>query len=110
MSSTRQLKSKISAVRNIRQITKAVQMVSATKMRRSQKTALNARPYAKKSFVLLLHLLKYASGEEIENIFWKAREIKKTALIVVTSDKGLAGSFNSSVLRQAWQWKKNQEK
>lgn len=110
MPSSRQLKTKIRSVKNIRQITKAVQMVSATKMRRSQETALNARPYAKKSFTLLLHLLKYAKNEEIQNIFWKKFETNKVALVVVTSDKGLAGSFNSSVLRKAWQWKTEQEK
>jgi F-type H+-transporting ATPase subunit gamma len=109
MTSSRQLKTKIKAVRNIKQITKAVQMVSATKMRRSQQTALNARPYAKKSMVLLLHLLKSASKEETENIFWNNKNNKKMALIVVTSDKGLAGSFNSSVLREAAKWKKEQE-
>ncbi|MBI2098738.1 MAG: ATP synthase F1 subunit gamma [Candidatus Wildermuthbacteria bacterium] len=109
MASTRQLKTKIGAVKNIKQITKAMQMVAATKMRRSQEVALNARPYAKKSFALLLHLLKQANGEDLGSIFWKQRNGKKIALVVITSDKGLAGSFNSSVLRQAAQWKTAQE-
>jgi F-type H+-transporting ATPase subunit gamma len=109
MASSKQLETKIKAVRNIKQITKAVQMVSATKMRRSQEVALNARSYAKNSLVLLLHLLKSASKEETENIFWNNKNDKKVALIVVTSDKGLAGSFNSSVLREAVKWKKSQE-
>ena len=109
MASTRQLKTKIGAVKNIKQITKAMQMVAATKMRKSQEVALNARPYAKKSFSLLLHLLKQASREEMENIFWTKGNGQKTALLVITSDKGLAGSFNSSVLRAASQYKKQRE-
>ena len=109
MASTRQLKTKIGAVRNIKQITKAMQMVAATKMRKSQEVALNARPYAKKSFALLLHLLKQAGKEEMESVFLQGREGNKVALVVITSDKGLAGSFNSSVLRTAFQWKREQE-
>jgi len=109
MASTRQLKTKIGAVKNIKQITKAMQMVAATKMRRSQEVALNARPYAKKSFALLLHLLKQANGEDLGSIFWQQRNGKKIALVVITSDKGLAGSFNSSVLRAAHKWKQEQE-
>ena len=101
MASSRKLKTKIRAVGNIKQITKAMQMVSATKMRRSQEVALNARPYAKKSFSLLAHLLKQSNKEELESIFWRERQGNKIALVVITSDKGLAGSFNSYVLRRA---------
>lgn len=110
MASSRQLKSKINAVKNIKQITKAVQMVSATKMRRSQESALNSRPYAQKSFVLLSHILKFSGSEEIKNIFWEDRKEKRVALIVITSDKGLAGSFNSSVLRKSLNWKAEKER
>ncbi len=109
MASTRQLKTKIGAVKNIKQITRAMQMVAATKMRKSQEVALNARPYAKKSFALLLHLLKQAGKEEMESVFLQGREGNKIAFVVITSDKGLAGGFNSSVLRAAFQWKQAQE-
>jgi len=115
MASTRQLKTKIGAVKNIKQITKAMQMVAATKMRRSQEVTLNARPYAKKSFALLLHLLKHAEKDEFTSIFMRAprsfSEVgqDRVALVVITSDKGLAGSFNSSVLRAAHKWKQEQE-
>ena len=104
MASSRQLKGKIRAVRNIGQITKAMQMVAAAKMRKSQEVALNARPYAKKSFALLLHLLKQSNGEETQSVYMKRNNSKKTALVVITSDKGLAGSFNSSVLRGAYKF------
>ena len=85
-------------------------------MRKSQEVALNARPYAKKSFALLLHLLRQSTKEEFESIFLPAKAgtvpasvSGKIALVVITSDKGLAGSFNSSVLRAASQYKQQQE-
>ncbi|MEK7542541.1 MAG: ATP synthase F1 subunit gamma [Patescibacteria group bacterium] len=117
MASSRQLKTKVKAVRNIRQITKAMQMVAATKMRRAQEAALRARPYAKKAFSLLLHLLQYAEAEGISGMYLggndqnhnKKEEQRPLALVVVTSDKGLAGSFNSAVLRLANRWKEEQE-
>ena len=76
-------------------------MVAATKMRRAQEVALQARPYARKSLALLLHLLKYVEKEETQRIFGLNQANDKIVLIVITSDKGLAGSFNSAVLRAA---------
>src|SRR3989338_540328 len=115
MASSRQLRTKIRAVRNIRQITKAMQMVAATKMRKAQEAALNARPYAKKSFALLLHLLFYAKAEGFSSPYLGNQSIVGTvptmpgrvAFVVITSDKGLAGSFNSAVLRLSAKWKKD---
>ncbi|MBI4138263.1 MAG: ATP synthase F1 subunit gamma [Candidatus Wildermuthbacteria bacterium] len=119
MASSRQLRTKIRAVRNIRQITKAMQMVAATKMRKAQEAALNARPYAKKSFALLLHLLEHAKTEGFSSPYFGDQSIVGTpkrpvmpwrvAFVVITSDKGLAGSFNSAVLRLAAKWKKDAE-
>lgn len=117
MASSRQLKTKVKAVRNIRQITKAMQMVAATKMRKAQESALSARPYAKKAFSLLLHLLQYAEAEGISGLYLggnnqngkKEKMEKPIAFVVVTSDKGLAGSFNSAVLRLANHWKEEKE-
>jgi F-type H+-transporting ATPase subunit gamma len=102
MASSRQLKTKIRSVGNIKQITKAMQMVAATKMRKSQEAALAARPYAKKSSALLSHLVRYGMAEGISSKYWDSgKNNTKIALVVVTSNKGLAGSFNSSVVRAA---------
>jgi F-type H+-transporting ATPase subunit gamma len=115
MASSRQLKTKIRSVGNIKKITRAMQMVAATKMRKSQEAALSARPYAKKSLALLSHLLQYSTAEGIKSKYWRNGADSpptgggKVALVVVTSDKGLAGSFNSGVLRAAAKWKAEQE-
>jgi len=98
MESGQSLQRRIRSVKNIGQITKAMELVAATKMRRSQELALNSRPYAYAALELLGMLSK------IENVpmpeLLKARPIEKTAFLLMTSDKGLAGSFNGSVIRR----------
>lgn len=102
MISKRQIKSKISATQNIRQITKAMEMVSATKMRKAEEIALQSRPFAKESLSLMRNLLSYVEKNgEIKSHYFKRKDINKSCLVVVTSDKGLAGAFNSNVLRRA---------
>src|SRR3990167_3283530 len=103
MSSNRQLKTKIHAVGNIKQITRAMEMVAATKMRKAQEVALRARPYAKYALSLLRSLLLLEGGEElrVQSHFFKEINRKNPCLVVVTSDKGLCGGFNSQVLRAA---------
>jgi len=98
MESLQKTKSRIRAVKNIGQITKAMEVVAATKMRKSQEVALRSRPYAFKALELLSVLAKHA---EIKTDLMTKRDIKKTLLVIVTSDRGLAGSFNSQVLRVA---------
>src|SRR3989338_11018808 len=93
-----EVKNRIKAVKNIGQITKAMEVVAATKMRKSQEVALKSRPYAFKALQLLLVLAKHAP---IKTELMTSRTIKKTLLVIVTSDRGLAGSFNSQVLRLA---------
>lgn len=104
MALNRQLKSKLLAVGNIKQITRAMQMVSATKMRKSQEVALRARPFAKEALSLLRNLVGHEETLKQESIYFKEPKEGKTCLIVATSDKGLCGSFNSQVLRLAVQW------
>src|SRR3990167_8980800 len=98
MESLQKTKSRIRAVKNIGQITKAMEVVAATKMRKSQEVALRSRPYAFKALQLLSVLGQYA---EVKTALMKKRAVKKTLLVIVTSDRGLAGSFNSQVFRLA---------
>lgn len=104
--SARDIKRRIKSVKNIAQITKAMEAVSANKMRKSQSFAIQARPYAVASFQLLENLL--ARTPKLPEIF-TGREVKKTLLIVVTADKGLAGAYNSNVLRTAEKWVKERK-
>jgi F-type H+-transporting ATPase subunit gamma len=104
MESAQNLKRRMKSVHNIGTITKAMELVAATKMRRAQESALTSRPYAYTALELLgiLSELKDVPLPEI----LKKREVKRTAFLLVTSDKGLAGSFNSAVIRKFEQFVK----
>lgn len=107
MSSTKIIKQRIKSVKNTSQITKAMEVVSATKMRKSQEFALRARPYAIASLDLLKNLL---SRTPVLPPLLRARPVKISCLLVVTSDKGLAGAFNANVLKKAEEWIAQKEK
>jgi F-type H+-transporting ATPase subunit gamma len=101
MPSTKAIKQRIKSTKSTAQITKAMEVVSATKMRKSQAFALAARPFAVASLEMLENLL---TRTPILPPLLQEREIKNSLLLVVTSDKGLAGSFNANVLKKAEQW------
>jgi F-type H+-transporting ATPase subunit gamma len=107
MESTQNLKRRIRSVQNIGQITKAMELVAATKMRRAQEFALNSRPYAYTALEILgvIANVSQTNGQDVampELLRERTQEEKtgRIAFLIVTSDKGLAGSFNSSVFRK----------
>lgn len=101
MPNLRMLRRRISSVNKIQQVTNAMRMVAAARMRRSQENMLAARPYSRKLGALLQHVVSLA--EENAHPLLIARELKHVCLVVVTSDRGLCGSFNSNVIRRAVQ-------
>lgn len=101
MTSIKLIKQRIRSVKNTSQITKAMEVVSATKMRKSQEFAIKARPYAHASLEMLRNLL---SRTPILPVLLQKREVKISALLIVTSDKGLAGAFNANVIKKAEDW------
>jgi F-type H+-transporting ATPase subunit gamma len=98
MESGQSLQRRIRSVKNIGQITKAMELVAATKMRRSQELALNSRPYAYAALELL-GTLSNIEGVPMPELL-RARVIENTSFLLMTSDKGLAGSFNGAVIRR----------
>jgi len=101
MSSLRALRRRIKSVQNTQQITKAMEMVAAAKLRRAQLRATAARPYAAKITAMLDNLAGAAA--ELDHPLFKAREVKRTALVLVTADRGLCGGYNSTLVRAAEQ-------
>lgn len=97
MASTQALKLRIRSVKNTRQITKAMQLVAASKMRRSQEATKASAPYTLAARQLLTALSKRASVKD--HPLFVRRPVKSRLLIVIASDKGLAGAYNSNVLR-----------
>ncbi len=99
MASLKSIKKRIVSVKNTRQITKAMKMVSAAKLRRAQENVVAARPYAKKLGEVLQSLSANLEGD-IHPLLEK-REAKKLLLIVLTSDRGLCGGFNTNLCKAA---------
>lgn len=96
MESLQDIKLRLGAVRNVGKITRAMEVVAATKMRRAQELALSSRPYA---FKVLDLLQKLSNSAPIASPLTEPRSVQKTLVMVVASDKGLTGSFNAQVLR-----------
>src|SRR5579862_2242092 len=99
MAQIREIKTRIKSVKNIGQITKAMKMVASARLKRAQERILGARPYAIKMADVMKNLASKA-GEEVHPLL-SVREEGKTALMVITADRGLCGSFNTNILRQA---------
>jgi len=105
MPSTRDIRRRIKSVKNTAQITKAMQMVAASKMRKAQLAAIAGRPYATLMNSVLAEVV--ASAGDFTHPLTEVREVKKRAVIVISSDKGLAGALNSNLLREAAKFDKN---
>ena len=99
MASLKDIRRRIRATKSMQQIFKAMEMVAAAKLRRAQARAQAASPYAEKITQMLANLSGAAS--ELDHPLFKAREVKTTALVVITADRGFAGAYNTNVLRAA---------
>jgi F-type H+-transporting ATPase subunit gamma len=99
MATLRDIKLRIKGVKSTQQITKAMKMVAAAKLRRATESVLNARPYARKISVLLSNLVN--EDDKQSNPLFADREVKNVAVIVVTADRGLCGAFNTNILKEA---------
>src|SRR5512136_2044032 len=102
MASTRDLRRRIKSITNTAQITKAMQMVAASKMRKAQQAALNGRPFAR----LLYRFQRKATTQAVDftHPLLEVRAVRKRAVILVGGDKGLCGALNSNLFRLASQF------
>ncbi|MBP9738630.1 ATP synthase F1 subunit gamma [Candidatus Saccharibacteria bacterium] len=98
MASTQQLRQRITSVKNTKQITKAMEMVAASKLRRAQDSATASREFAKIANELLTRIRKLTDVDK--HPLFERREVKNKLIIVVASDRGLAGGYNASLLKE----------
>jgi F-type H+-transporting ATPase subunit gamma len=98
MPGTKEIRAKIASVKSTQKITKAMQMVATSKMRRAQERMRLARPYAQKMLNVIGHLTE--ANPDYRHPFLGAREPKAVGIIVVSTDRGLAGGLNANVFRQ----------
>lgn len=99
MATLREIKRRIVGVKSTQQITKAMKMVAASKLRRATENVLNARPYAKHISVLLSHLV--TEEDQAINPLLFERKINRVAVVVVSADRGLCGGFNNNIIKEA---------
>ena len=100
MANLKVLRTRIRSVTNTRQITKAMKMVAAAKLRRSQERALATRPYSDRMGRMVQSIAGLVSGDAAPPLLaGRGEAAKKVELVVYSADRGLCGSFNSSVIR-----------
>src|SRR5437870_1937878 len=104
MPSPRDIRRRIRSVKNTSQITKAMQMVAASKMRKAQQSALAGRAYASLMNEVLAEVSFHAG--DFTHPLMEKRDVKKQGVIIVSTDKGLCGALNSNLLREAAKFSK----
>jgi F-type H+-transporting ATPase subunit gamma len=102
MPSTRDIRRRIKSVKSTAQITKAMEMVASSKMRRSQLSALANRPYARLMYRMQLDVTTHAG--DFTHPLLEAREIRRRAVMLISTDKGMCGALNSNLFREAAQY------
>ena len=107
MANLKEIKRRIQSVKNTQQITKAMKLVAASKLRKAQQAILDARPYAIKMMDVINHLAARCNSDL--HPLLDDREGKRTLLLIITSDKGLCGGFNGSIIRKTAQYLKDKD-
>jgi F-type H+-transporting ATPase subunit gamma len=106
MPSTRDIRRRIRGVKNIKQVTRAMNMIAAARLRRAQVKAESARPYADR-LSEILHDIQ-AAGVGTRHPLLASRDVKRVGLLLISSDRGLCGAFNASIIREAEHFLKRQ--
>ena len=102
MSTAREVKNRIRSVKNISQITRALEAVSASRVRAAQARVLASRAYAEKAWEILLNIQATTTeGETTHPLLTKREEINNVMIVLITADRGLAGAFNTNIIRVA---------
>jgi len=99
MASLKEVRSRIQSVSSTQQITKAMKMVAAAKLRRAQDNIVRMRPYAQRLTAILQNLTRTMPEGEVVSDFGRVREVRRALVVAITSDRGLAGAFNSNVFK-----------
>jgi F-type H+-transporting ATPase subunit gamma len=100
MANLKLIRIRITSVKSTRQITSAMKMVSAAKLRKAQDKIVRLRPYANKLYEILVGLSQSLSDSETDNIYGRVSSPEKVLIVVITSNRGLCGAFNTNVIKE----------
>ena len=100
MPSTRELRLRVRSIKNLAQVTRALETVSASYVRRAVQATLATRPYAQKAWQVLLHLASQPGHSSLHPLLVERQEVRKILVIMISGDRGLAGAYNVNILRQ----------
>ncbi len=104
MASSREMRVRIKSIKNIAQVTKALETVSASKVRRAIQVFSSTSPYSEKAWEVLVHLAEQTTGEKLHPLLSDRNEIDNILVIMITSDRGLSGAYNMNVVRNTLQY------
>lgn len=99
MTTAREMRLRIQGVGNIAQVTRALEAVSASKVRQAQQALFAARPYASKAWDVLQHLSRQPARDYIHPLLYEREEINQILIVLITGDRGLAGAYNTNIVR-----------
>ena len=99
MPNTREVRLRIKSVRNIAQVTQALQAVSASKVRKSMQAMYDTRPYASKAWQVLTHIAAQPGRDTLHPLLTKRADIKNVLVVMISGDRGLAGAYNTNIVR-----------
>jgi F-type H+-transporting ATPase subunit gamma len=100
MANLKEMRLRIVSVKSTQQVTRAMKMVSAAKLRKAQDAIIQIRPYAEKLHEILINLIDQSGSSDFENKYADHKETKKILIVAITSNRGLCGGFNSNVVKK----------
>ncbi|MCI0518638.1 MAG: ATP synthase F1 subunit gamma [Chloroflexi bacterium] len=103
MPSAREARLRIRSIKNIAQVTRALQAVSASKVRKAMQAVANTRPYANKAWQVLVHMARQPGRDSLHPLLTRRQEVKSVIAVVITGDRGLAGAYNTNIIRHTIQ-------
>ena len=103
MPNAREVRLRIRSVKNIAQVTRALQAVSASKVRKAMQAVMNTRPYAAKAWQVLRHIAGQPGRENLHPLLTERGKVNNILVVLVTGDRGLAGAYNTNIVRFALQ-------
>lgn len=101
MSTAREIKRRIRSVKNINQVTRALEAVSASSVRRAQAAMQASRPYAQNAYEVLVHIAAQTKGRPLHPLLVVPDRVDRIAVVLITGDRGLAGAYNTNIVRRA---------